>query len=380
MIILHLLAPARVGGLERVVQSLAIGQQARGHQVAVAAILDAEDKAYAFFEPLARAGIPVHRIIAPQRAYLRERRAVRSLLRRINPHVVHSHGYRADVVDSGVVRRLGVATVSTAHGYTGGHWRNRAYETLQRLSFRRFDAVIAVSEALGKLLRGAGVSSERLHVVPNAFVQIVTPLDRSAARASLGLPAEGFVVGWVGRMIREKGLDVLLDALPFLPDTDIVVCAIGAGPERQVQEQRAHLLGLGDRIYWAGLLPDAGRYFPAFDVYVISSRTEGLPISLFEAMASQVPIVTASVGGIPQAVTPDHAVLFEPERSTALALAIQSVHNDGAGAAKRALRARQRLQSTFDTATWISKHEEIYAAAIGLRSATRRRSIASTRE
>lgn len=374
MIILHLVAPARVGGLERVVQSLAIGQHARGHQVAVAAVLDAADEAESFLQPLARVGIPIHRVIVGQRAYVRERRAVRSLIRSMSPHVVHSHGYRPDVVDSGVIRRLGVATVTTAHGYTGGHWRNRAYETLQRLSFRRFDAVIAVSQALGSLLRDAGVPSDRLYVVPNAFVQIVNSLERVAARASLNLPAEGFVVGWVGRMIREKGLDVLLDALPHLRDTDVVVCAVGAGPERQIQEQRANLLGLSDRIHWVGLLPDAGRYFRAFDVYVISSRTEGLPISLLEAMASQVPIVTASVGGIPQAVTLDEALLVEPEQPAALAAAIRSVHDDKAGAAEKAERAQQKLQSVFDAGAWIARHEEIYAAAVDVRSAARRRS------
>src|SRR5258705_2599924 len=148
MVILHLLAPAQVGGLERVVHSLAIGQQRQGHQVAVAAILEAEGDADSFFRPLERAGVSVQRIIVHQRAYFREHNEVRSLVRAMSPHVVHSHGYRPDVIDGAVIRRLGVATVATVHGYTGGAWRNRLYESIHRRALRWFDAVIAGSEPL----------------------------------------------------------------------------------------------------------------------------------------------------------------------------------------------------------------------------------------
>ena len=368
MVILHLLAPARVGGLERVVQSLAIGQHKQGHDVAVAAILDSENDAQAFLGQLEQAEVPVHRIIAPQRAYLRERRAVRSIVTAMLPQVVHSHGYRPDVIDSGMIRRMGVATVTTAHGYTGGAFRNRLYETIQRFAFRRFDAVIAVSEPLGNLLRRVGVPSERLHVIPNGFVQIVEPFDRSSARIALGLPADQFVVGWVGRMIREKGLDILVDALPGLDDIELVMCAIGTGPEQPVQEERATALRLSDRIRWPGLVADAARYFSAFDVYVISSRTEGLPISLFEAMASRIPIVTARVGGIPQAVTDEEVMLVEPERPSLIARAIRSVYDDRAAAARRAQQARDRLLSHFGAERWLAQHDEVYAAAVKRRS------------
>lgn len=365
--ILHLLAPVHAGGLERVVHSLALGQQSRGHQVAVAAILDAEGEAQAFFPPLERVGVPVHHIIVPPRAYLTERMAVRSLVHALSPDVVHSHGYRTDVLDGGVIRRLGIATIATAHGFSAGPWRNRVYERLQRAALRRFDAVIAVSHPLGDTLRRAGVSSDRLHVVPNAFMQIVEPLERSAARAGLHLPADDFVVGWVGRMVREKGLDVLLDAVAELTDLKLLVCAIGAGPERSKQERRARRLRLAERIRWGGLVPEAARYFKAFDVYALSSRTEGVPIALFEAMASGTPIVATQVGGVPHVVTGEHALLVEPEQPASLADGIHSVHDDRPAAAARARLARQRLASEFGAEAWLARHEEVYAAAREMR-------------
>ena len=368
MVILHLLAPVHAGGLERVVHSLALGQQERGHHVAVAAILDAEGEAETFFPPLERAGVPVHRIIVPPRAYLGERRAVRSLVRALSPHVVHSHGYRTDVVDGGVIRRLGIATVASAHGFSAGPWRNRVYEGLQRAALRRFDAVIAVSQPLGDMLRRAGVATERLHVVPNAFMQIVEPLERAPARACLDLPADEFVVGWVGRMVREKGLDVLIDAVAMLTDLKLIVCAIGAGPERNTQESRARGLGLADCIRWRGLVPEAARYFKAFDVYALSSRTEGVPISLFEAMASGVPIVASRVGGVPHVIAEEHALLVDRQQPVRLADALRAVHDDRPAAAARARLARRRLTSEFGTESWLARHDEVYAAAREMRS------------
>jgi glycosyltransferase involved in cell wall biosynthesis len=368
MVILHLVAPAAVGGLERVVHSLAIGQQHAGHDVSVAAVLDASTDAAAFFAPLENAGVRVHRIIAPGRSYGIERRAVRRLIRNRSVQIVHTHGYRPDVIDAGMIRRFGVATVTTVHGYTAGPLVNRLYEVIQRRALRRFDAVVAVSDPLGAFLIRSGVPASRLHVVPNAFMQLAEPFERAEAREKLALPANAFVVGWVGRMVGEKGLDVLVDALPNLADVELTVCAIGSGTEREIQTDRARSHGVENRIRWAGMLPEAGRYFKAFDVYVISSRTEGLPISLFEAMASAVPVVTTRVGGIPQAVTDDDVLLVDPERPARLAAAIREVHHNRAAASARARRAAARLHADFGPDAWLTRYELVYNTAIERRS------------
>lgn len=363
MVILHLLAPTDAGGLERVVHSLALGQQARGHRVEVAAVLDADVGEHPFFPPLERAGVPLHRLIVAPRAYRQERKSVASLVRALSPDVVHSHGYRTDVVDGGVIRQLGVAAVATAHGFTAGTWRNRLYEYLQRLALRRFDAVIAVSQPLRDALVRAGVPAERVHFVPNAWTKIVEPLDRTAAREALGLAGDGFVIGWVGRMSREKGLDVLVDTLPAMGDLQLTVCAIGAGSERPAVEARARQLGVADRIHWAGLVAEAACYFRAFDVFVLSSRTEGVPIALLEAIAAEVPVAATRVGGVPAVVGDAQALLVDPDRPAALATAIRRIHNDRPAATTRAHAAKQRLLAEFGSTAWLERHEEIYRSA-----------------
>jgi glycosyltransferase involved in cell wall biosynthesis len=361
MKIIHLLSPATAGGLERVVQGLSIGQQARGDQVIVAAVVHEPMTSHPFLVPLQRAGIEVRQVLVPHRGYLAERQAIAALCREFGPDVVHSHGYRPDVVDGSAVRKAGVATVSSYHGATRGSWRNRLYENLHFRFLRSFDAVIAVSGPIGEMLAGTGVHTERIHVVPNAWSEIAAPLSREAARATLDLPADARVLGWIGRLSPEKGIDVFVDAVAALNDPSITACVIGDGPERTASEARAAAAGVVVR--WCGMLPEAGRLCTAFDVFVLSSRTEGIPISLLEAIAAGIPVVATRVGGVPDVVSENEAWLVPSEQPAVLAEAIRVALADRKDAAHRTACASARLASEFGRDAWLDKHEEVYAIA-----------------
>ena len=360
MVILHIVAPAEFGGLERVVQMLAGGLRSHGHDVHVAAVLPAATAGEPFLAPLASAGVFMHRIPVSARAYRRERAAIAALCRAVRPDVVHTHGYRPDVVDAGVARHLQIPVVTTAHGFTGGPLRNRVYEYLQRRAFRRFDAVVTVSRSLTAHLMRAGVSKSRIHTVPNAWHRRAAALDRATARRLLGLPPEGFVVGWVGRLSGEKGPDVLVDALPHLNDVPLEVSVMGSGVEQRSLERRARELGVADRVRWHGIVPEAERLFAAFDVCVLSSRTEGTPMVLFEAIAAGVPVVVTNVGGVPDVVSREEAVVVRPGDPAALAAGIRDVYDHTAAAARRAEGARVRLEREFAVDPWLDRYVDIY--------------------
>jgi len=358
--ILHITAPARVGGLERVVGALSVGHAQRGHSVHVAAVVPSAANAEQFLSALADKGVHTHAIIVPSRAYRRERAEVRALCRQIGPSVVHTHGYRADVVSGGVARRMGVPTVSTVHGFTGGGWRNRLYEALQVVALRRFDAVVSVSRPLASLLRDGGVPEDRIRVIRNAWSSRESPLPRELARSRLGLPADEVIVGWVGRLTNEKGADVALDALSYLDD-HIRLSFIGDGPERPALVRRAQQLGVVSRVRWHGIIDDAGSLLKAFDAFVLSSRTEGTPITLLEAMAAKVPIIATRVGGVPDVVSDADALLVSSEDASAIAVAIQNAVTDRDAASMRAITAAQRLDAAFAVEPWLSEYERTYA-------------------
>lgn len=362
--ILHVVAPASIGGLERVVQLLASSQRSAGYEVRVLAIhTDGQQVATRFLEPFAEAGVPVHEVRVPARAYLRERRAVADVCRTHLPDIVHTHGYRPDVVDAGVARSLGRATVSTVHGFTGGGFRNRCYEQLQLRALRHVDAVVAVSRPLRRRLRESGIAEDRLHEVRNAWDGCEF-MSRSEARRELGVAADAFVAAWVGRLSREKGPDLLIDALTHLRDVPIRVVVFGDGPQGPSLLEQARASDVAARIDWKGAIPGAAQLLRAFDAFVLSSRTEGTPIALFEAMAAGVPIVATEVGGVPDVVSPREAELVPPENPVALATGLRAIHRDSAAAAAKACAARERLCREFQTEPWIERYDAVYHAAL----------------
>jgi glycosyltransferase involved in cell wall biosynthesis len=359
--ILHVLAPADVGGLETVVQLLATGHRRSGHCVHVAAVSPGDGARRVFLPALRAAGVDVASLDIPGRAYHRERAEVGALCRSLRPAVVHTHGYRCDTIAAGAARALGIPTVTTVHGFTGGGARNWFYERLQRFAFRRFDAVVAVSRPIADRLTRDGVRPERLHFVQNAYAARELLLDRAAARAQLGVAPDGFRVGWVGRLSLEKGADVLVDALAHLADVaDLAVSVLGEGDQRSELCARARERGVEHRITWHGVVPDAGRLLRAFDVLVLSSRTEGTPMVVLEAMAAGVPIVASRVGGVPDVLSSADALLVPSEDAAALATAIREVHDRPGGARGRADSARRRLDTEFALAPWLARYEAIY--------------------
>jgi glycosyltransferase involved in cell wall biosynthesis len=347
-----------------VVQALAVGHHRRGLDLHVAVVLDPPALRHPFLAPFVGTGVSVHALPLPPRAYRQERAAIRQLITRHRPDVVHTHGYRPDVVDAGIARRMGVASVTTVHGFTGGGWRNRIYESLQRRAYRRFDAVVAVSRPLREQLVEGGIPAERVHLVPNAWGGEAPPLPRAEARAVLGLDADRWVIGWVGRLSREKGPDVLIDALPPLTDPAVTASFLGDGRLRHALREQASARGVDARVRWHGSVPDAARLFPAFDVFVLSSRTEGTPIALFEAIAADVPVVATRVGGVPDVVSEREALLVPSNDPAALAAALQAVRGDPASARARSARARERLGAEFGIDSCLKGYEMVYEGVL----------------
>jgi glycosyltransferase involved in cell wall biosynthesis len=363
MTILHIGAPAEVGGLERVLVALASGLQRRGHRVAVAAIVTPGPREPPLLTALRDSGVEPHALAVPDRRYLRERASVRSLCHTLRPDVVHTHGYRPDVVDAGVARGLGVPIVTTVHGFTGRDWKGRLYERLQVRAYRRFDAVVAVSRPQVDFLVRRGVRPERVHLVRNAWMGGGPLLSRDAARRTLGLPAAGFQIGWLGRFSPEKGPDVLVHAMALLADLPVSAAMVGGGSGLAATRALATRLGADPHITWPGQVADAAALLRAFDLVVLSSRSEGTPIVLFEAMAAGVPVVASRVGGVPDVVGDNEAVLVPAADPAALAAAVRAVLADPGAARTRADAARRRLASAFALDPWLQQYEAVYGTA-----------------
>ena len=113
-----------------------------------------------------------------------------------------------------------------------------------------------------------------------------------------------------------------------------------------------------------GCAEEAARLYRAFDAFVLSSRTEGTPIALFEAMAAEVPIVATRVGGVPDVVGETEAWLVDPEDSQAIARALAAIRADPAEARRRCEAARRRLEEDFSLEPWIERYEDLYRSLV----------------
>jgi glycosyltransferase involved in cell wall biosynthesis len=145
-----------------------------------------------------------------------------------------------------------------------------------------------------------------------------------------------------------------------LADLDVTLSFIGDGPDRTALTQRAEELGIAQHVRFHGRIRDAASFLRAFDVVALSSRTEGTPMVILEAMSAGVPIVATRVGGVPDMLSSQEAMLVPCEDPTALAGAIRSALTEPAASAERASRAHARLIAEFDTHAWLAQYETLY--------------------
>jgi glycosyltransferase involved in cell wall biosynthesis len=224
------------------------------------------------------------------------------LLRRERPALVHLHSRRgADTLGALAARLAGTPVVlSRRVPFPAQRW-------LLRLMARRWDHVIAISEAIAGSLRQAGLARERVTVVPDAVDadRFSRPCSRDELCRRFDLPADTrVVIGIVAQLIERKGHDVLLAALPPLMQREpsLRVLCFGRGPREQALRDRARQLGVAQAVTFVGFLPDMERWIGALDLLVHPARDEGMGVALLEAAAARCPIIATPVGGIPEIV------------------------------------------------------------------------------
>jgi glycosyltransferase involved in cell wall biosynthesis len=359
--VVQLIAPGPAGGAESALRSLALGLREAGDDVDVLTLTQDLAGAHPIVETLRRDGTRVTDLRLGRRRYLAEANEVARNLRNQGADVIHSHMYHADSV--AYLARRGVPNVSTIHGITGTGWRNTAYIAMGFWLLRRCDAVICVAENLRERAIAEGIQPSRVHLIPNGY-HPVHGMTREEARAQLGLPLDAPVVGWIGRLTEEKGADVLVDVLSHRAMAGVTGVVIGDGAERERVEAMARgRLPVG-AMRFTGRLADAARYLRAFDALVLTSRTEGTPMVLLEAMAANVPIVSFRVGGVPNVIDPLSSLLVAERDVDGFAMAIRSVLDLPRTAAERAAAARRRFERDFSATACAQRVREVYRSVM----------------
>jgi glycosyltransferase involved in cell wall biosynthesis len=261
-------------------------------------------------------------------------------------------------------RLIGAAAIHTKHGKNPS---GRANRMLRRAAAQFAHAFVAVSETTATQAREQHEMPEnRLHVIPNGIrLDRYTPdvEARAAIRVELGL-GDAWVVGTVGRLDEYKNQVLLIRAMAPLLGSGARLVIVGEGDTRpQLEAEIAALGPLGRWVVMTGRRMDVPRLVHAFDVFALSSKSEGLPLVVPEAMAAALPIVATSVGGLPDVIDEGQTGLLVPVEQAPLTEALASLERDRERAREMGARGRTVALERYSHDRMVEEYLDLYRRA-----------------
>jgi glycosyltransferase involved in cell wall biosynthesis len=320
-------------------------------------------------------GWPIHELGVSRRIY--DPSGWRGLLRLIHvvrdfrPHVIHGYLFGPNLFAVLAGRMCGVPAVLVAKRNVDA-FETKRQAWLQSLVHRWATHVTAVSENVAETVVNLGVPRERVIVIPNGVdAERFGATPAEAARQLLGLNGGVPILGSVGCLAVRKDYATLLDALALLSSRGRAYQAalIGDGPERESLEARAQTLGIAERVHFLGERADVEHLLPGLEVFVLSSREEGIPNALLEAMAAGRPAVATAVGGTPEVLEDGETGWLVPAQAPdRLAAALEQALADPDERARRGRNARRHALEALSIDAMTRRHEHLYET-LGRRAA-----------
>ena len=368
----HVLSSFHTGGQERVALDLATQQHAAGHHVVAVSLGGPPEGPNA--DAFRAAGAQTQTIAKGRGFDVSLPFRLAAFLSKQRVDVVHTHNPHALIYGAPAASLVRAVAVHTKHG--------RNPDAARRLWLRRtvsklVDAYVAVTPTLAALaIEKRECEPARVCVIPNGIdAERFRPRAeaRRRIRAELEIPDEAWVVGTVGRLSPEKNQALLVDAMTPLLDPRRRLVLVGDGPEREPLSLRIAATWRTELVSMTGARSDVENLIAAFDAFALTSRSEGLPLVLLEAMASGIPVVSTAVGGVPDLI--EHGVtgfLVAAGDRVALTDRLEWLANRPPLAQKVAEVARQRVLERYTMQRMAREYEALYERLLGAQSRARR--------
>jgi glycosyltransferase involved in cell wall biosynthesis len=292
--------------------------------------------------------------------------SIRNLATQTNADIVHAHGYKADIYSYFALRGSRIPFVSTCHTWYDNNRLVTLYGKADRLVLRNYAAVVAVSDEVKQRLLNAGVREDRIHLVRNGID--LRPFDNVIPSLRNGSTSnQPLIVGLVGRLSIEKGVDIFLRAaaqvLAELPSTKFVV--VGEGPDRDKLESLIDELKIRDNVSTLGRRDDMPSVYASLDIMVSASRQEGLPMAILEGMASGLPLIATPVGAVPTVISDGRTgVMVPPADPTLLASAILTLLKNPVQRERLGSAARKLIEDEFSASRMTADYLRVYEEAL----------------
>jgi glycosyltransferase involved in cell wall biosynthesis len=302
------------------------------------------------------------------------------LMRAFRPQIVHTHAAKAGLLGRVAARLAGVpVVVHTYHGHVlrgyFGPAKTEAFRSLERLLGRVTDALIAVSAGVKQELVDLGVADgPRFRVVALGLEleSLAGTLPRGGLRRERAIPDDAPLIGMVGRLVPIKDVPTFLQAAAKVREItpSARFALVGDGSERVLLEGLCARLGMAEAVTFHGWRRDMGSVYGDLDVVVNSSRNEGTPVALIEALAAGRPVVATRVGGTPDLLREgEFGRLVAPGDASALAQAILDTLGDRPAATERARAGQAHVLREHSAARLIGDIDALYRELLAQKTA-----------
>ncbi|NTU41853.1 MAG: glycosyltransferase family 4 protein, partial [Nitrospirales bacterium] len=274
-----------------------------------------------------------------------------------NISIIHSHGFKADIVGLLAAKLSGCKAVTTPHGWSlERDWKLMIYEGLDKRAFRFMDMVCPLSS---ELLRQLTLKREKTRLILNGVdVEEIDSLKASDRRDT-----GSFLVGYVGRLIESKDISTLLAAVKDLIErqVNLRLMIIGDGILSDSLKTEAQELHIGSQVEFLGFRDDAISLLKTLDVFVLPSLSEGIPRCVMEAMACGIPVVASDIPGNRDLVRHgETGLIFKPGDHKGLSEMILSLIISSNAAREMAVRARKVVEADFSGSRMASEYTDLY--------------------
>lgn len=366
MLVIHSLSS---GGAERALANLANHWASNGHRVTVATLAPRTADFYALSPSVARIDLDLagesRSAFEAVRANVRRIRGLRRVVQEVGPDIAIGFTSVVNVLLALASLRMPCITIGSEQIHPPRFPLGRAWNGLRAVTYRELDAVVVLTDDMRRWIT-AHTSARRVRVIPNP----VWPLSPSGG----GRPPEAVLPPHVklllaaGRLVRQKGFDLLVDAFATLAErhADWTLVILGDGEERQALESQVERLGLAGRVLLPGVAGNIEDWYRRADIYVMSSRFEGFGNTLAEALAVGAPAVSFDCETGPATIIRDgiDGVLVPPEDVRGLTAALDRLMRDDvlrARLAERAIEARDRFSVERIARKWEDLFDELSA-------------------
>lgn len=370
MRIAHLISSGGMFGAENVLLNLAQWFNQNGEIVFVGALKDSRSPKLQVIDRAKDLNLPAFVIDCQGRFDISAVFALKKFIKEHHIEILHTHNYKSDVIGLLSAKLASIPIISTAHGFTEATQSVSWYEKLDRWILKEFfDSVVVVAETvLGDF------HSPRKKIIANGLD--ITRFEenkehRRKFRAAHHIADHELLIGIVGRLSVEKNQELFIHAAHNLlrHEKNVKFVIVGNGPEDDKLKSLAMAYALKKEMIFTGLIEDIAGVYQGLDIFTLTSRMEGIPMTILEAMASRVVVAAAKVGGIPQVIFHrETGMLIEKNDRDGLVKVWQELIHDSKLREKLIHSAYEYVKSEFSQSVMAEKYLDCYRDVLSQRN------------